>query len=125
MRFNYFGLLDIIPAVIWLVILIIVANNYRSKHEDQEHYKYFMPNLYAKLFFALVFSFFYVVVFKGGDTVAYFETSRVMNKLLLHSPGEWFMQMNTDPTWVSTERSLDTVSVIHQDGSTENLKHSL
>ena len=97
MRFNYFGLLDIIPAVIWLVILIIIANNYRSKHEDQEHYKYFMPNLYAKLFFALVFSFFYVVVFKGGDTVAYFETSRVMNKLLLHSPGEWFMQMNTDP----------------------------
>lgn len=97
MRFNYFTILDIIPALIWLVILIVIANNYRSKHQDQEHYKYFMPNLYAKFFFVMVFSLFYVLVVKGGDTVAYFETARIMNKLLFHDPGNWFMQMNTDP----------------------------
>lgn len=97
MRFNYFTILDIIPALIWLVILIVIANNYRSKHQDQEHFKYFMPNLYAKFFFVMVFSLFYVLVVKGGDTVAYFETASTMNKLLLHDPGNWFMQMNTDP----------------------------
>lgn len=107
MRFNYFGILDIIPAVIWLVVLIVIANNYRNKHQDQEHYKYFMPNLYAKWGFGMVFAFFYIFVYQGGDTVAYFETARTLNKLLLHNPAGWFEQMTSGPSSEMVNRLFD------------------
>lgn len=104
MRANYFSIFDIVPALIWLVILILLANSQRNKKKGLDYYRFFMPNLYVKFFFALAFSLFYIVMYKGGDTVAYFEVSRSLNKLLVQNPVGWWEQMTSGPSWEMQSR---------------------
>ena len=66
-----------------------------------------MPNLYAKWSFGLIFALFYILVYRGGDTVAYFETLRTLNKLLLHNPAGWWEQMTSGPSSEMVNRLFD------------------
>ncbi len=90
---NYFSFLSIFPAIIWLIIFMVMAFFIRNNNKDKAHYKYYYWNLYAKLFFALAYGVFYVVIYNGGDTVAYYDGAVTLNNLFFKSPVLYFDEL--------------------------------
>jgi hypothetical protein len=70
----------------------------RNANIDKPHYKFYLPNLYAKLLFSFAFASVYIFYYGGGDTTAFFESSVSMNNLFLKSPSMYFEKLLTEPT---------------------------
>jgi hypothetical protein len=94
-RLTFFSGLDLLMFIFWLVLVIIFAYYIKSKNKQKEHYKYFMRNLYFKLGFSLLFAFYYIFFIQGGDTIAFFDTSRVLTNLLLKYPSYYISEWPT------------------------------
>ena len=90
---DYLSLFDIISTLFWAGILLFFAHFHYYQNKEKPHYKYYLWNVYGKFFFAMAFSFFYLFVLKGGDTVAYFDGASVLNNLFVRSPGAYFDQL--------------------------------
>jgi hypothetical protein len=92
-RLTFFTGLDILMLIFWLVLSVIVSLYIKNQNSEKEHYQYFMRNLYYKIFFSLVFAFYYMFFIRGGDTIAFYDTSRVLTNLLFKYPeyyiAEW------------------------------------
>ena len=97
-KLTFFTGLDILMLLLWLTIIIIIASWIKTKNAHKEHYKYFMRNLYFKLGFSFVFAFYYIFFIHGGDTVAFFDTSRVLTNLLLKYPEYYIQEWSTYST---------------------------
>jgi hypothetical protein len=96
-RLTFFTSLDVLMLIFWLILSIIVSIYIKNQNSEKEHYQYFMQNLYFKIFFSLVFALYYLFFINGGDTIAFFDTSRVLTNLLLKYPiiylNEWSTYM--------------------------------
>ena len=92
-------------AFIWLIIIVAGAAVWRSSKSELEHYKFYMWNLFAKLFFGFAFALVYLIYYQGGDTLAYFEGSVTLNNLFFKSPELYLKQMLSDPDMAA--RSID------------------
>lgn len=92
-RLTFFTGLDILMLIFWLVLSVIISLYIKNQNSEKEHYQYFMRNLYYKIFFSLVFAFYYMFFIRGGDTIAFYDTSRVLTNLLFKYPeyyiAEW------------------------------------
>lgn len=97
MQKDYFTLLDILPALLWFIIIVVAGFAVRNANTDKPHYKYYMPNLFAKLFFSFAFASFYILIYGGGDTTAYYECSVALNNLFFKSPELYFEQLFSAP----------------------------
>jgi hypothetical protein len=90
-KLTFFTGFDILMLLLWLTIILIIASWIKTKNAHKEHYKYFMRNLYFKLGFSFIFAFYYIFFIHGGDTVAFFDASRVLTNLLFKHP-EFYLQ---------------------------------
>ena len=97
MQFDYFSITQVLPAVFWLIIIIVVAQFRKGRYTDAES-KYYMYNVYVKLFFSLSYVLFFILAYGGGDTIAYFHGTSALNNLFIDDPGLYFEQMITTPT---------------------------
>jgi hypothetical protein len=93
MKLDFLTLPDIIIGFFWLVILLTIAHIHASKNALKEHYKYYLRNIYFKLFLGLSFACFYVFYYGGGDTTAYWEGACAMNNLFFKSPTLFFEEL--------------------------------
>lgn len=92
---KYFNLLGIIPAIFWLLLVLAIGIIIRNKNIDKPHYRYFIPNLLAKITFSILFAIVYIFIYEGGDTVAYYDGATVLNNLLLKDLDTyWFVMTN-------------------------------
>lgn len=89
---------QVFSTVFWLLVCIMVMHFIRSKHEGKDHYQYFLPQFYAKIFSALVFSLVYLLYYEGGDTIAYWDGAACLNKLFYYSPTDYLTEMFTTPS---------------------------
>lgn len=94
-KLTFFTGFDILMLLLWLTIIIIIASWIKTKNAHKEHYKYFMRNLYFKIGFSFVFAFYYIFFIHGGDTVAFFDSSRVLTNLLFKHPEFYFQEWPT------------------------------
>ena len=94
-------------AFIWLIIIVAGAAVWRSSKNKLEHYKYYMWNLFAKLFFGFAFSMVYLFYYGGGDTTAYFEGSITLNNLFFKSPELYFDHLFNESTWEQFTSDFD------------------
>jgi len=94
---NYFSLFQLLPAFLWLIIILVVAQIRKSRYPGEEG-KYYMYNVYVKLFFSLAFVLFFILAYGGGDTIAYYHGTTALNNLFLEDPGLYFDQMLSTPT---------------------------
>lgn len=94
-RLTFFTGLDVLMLIFWLILVVIIASYIKSQNKHKEHYKYFMLNIYFKIFFSFVFAFYYLFFIHGGDTIAFFDTSRVLTNLLLKYPSFYFNEWST------------------------------
>lgn len=83
-----------IYIVIILLISYYIQNNNVRKNPV---YKYYTWGVAAKLFGAVVFCLVYIFVYKGGDTISYFETSRALTNLLIQKPFDFFKVIMEKP----------------------------
>ena len=93
MQTSYLTFLDILPAIFWFIIILVAALIIRGNKSNLPHYKYYIPNLLMKMFFGVAFGVFYIFIYEGGDTVAYYDTAVCLNNLFFKSPELYFQQL--------------------------------
>lgn len=98
MKQDYFSILDIFIAIIWLLILSVVVNSRASKIENQEVKSYYNLNFFVKVGSGIIFTIFYILYYGGGDTIAYWDGAVVMNKLFFKSPALFLDAISNPPT---------------------------
>ncbi|MFM7661073.1 MAG: hypothetical protein ACKO6A_00225, partial [Bacteroidota bacterium] len=91
-RLTFFTGLDFLWLILWVILVLVIANYIRARNKKKEHYKFFMLNLYFKLAFSLIFCLYFIFFIRGGDTIAYFDTSRVLTNLLFKHPEYYFAE---------------------------------
>lgn len=97
-------LTEYIAFPIYIIIILLISFYIQRKNIKRNPvYKYYIWGVAAKLVGAVVFCLVYIFVYKGGDTIAYFENARALTKLLLHKP-ENFLTVYTQAA--STENFL-------------------
>lgn len=92
--------MDYLLLPFYLVIIYILANNFRNKYYPSGHpwRKYFIPALNVKIIGALFIGFIYQYYYGGGDTAYYFVQSKVINEAIAQNPVKGFMLMLHIPT---------------------------
>src|SRR4051812_31822631 len=61
-------------------------------------YKYYGWAVFAKIFSGVVFCLIYIYYYNGGDTVAYYESSRALVNMALKNPGNYIQEITQSPT---------------------------
>lgn len=92
---------DILPGLLWLVILAFYFHFLYQKKGGREKAPYFLANFYFKVTLAIVFGVSYALLYGGGDTFAYFQCTEKLNHLFFTSPSNYFSELLNTPTTVS------------------------
>ncbi|MNJ84124.1 hypothetical protein D3C87_15670 [compost metagenome] len=97
--FEFFGIVDIISFIGWLLIFIIgaffVYENNKQKPEFKYYYYHFYFKILAGFGFALVYIFYYA---RHGDTVFYWQGALKLNQLFFDNPGAYFHELFSTPS---------------------------
>ncbi len=85
---QFITLWDYLLLPVYLVIIYIVANNFKNKHYPPGHpwRKYFMAALNVKIYGAIFIGLIYQYYYGGGDTGYYFRQSLVVDEALFTEP---------------------------------------
>lgn len=92
---------EILPGILWILILSFYFHYRYNKKGGKLKAKYFLTNYYYKLVFAFIFSFSYAILYGGGDTEAYFKCAEKLNQLFFESPSKYFSEIFNTPTITS------------------------
>ena len=95
------GINDLLFGLLILVVILFIANSHKTNRfasRKNEHYKYYMLNVYFKLFFALLYGAIYMFYYQGGDTIAYFKGAQSLNNLMWENPVNYWNEMMDTPT---------------------------
>ncbi len=86
---------------------MVIAFFVRNNNKDKPFYKYYYWNLYAKIGFAVLYGLFYLVIYQGGDTIAYYDGSVTLNNLFLKSPELYFNELFNPPNTATITQYFD------------------
>jgi hypothetical protein len=93
-NYGYLDNLDLseyIAFPIYVIIILLISLYIQNKNiRKNPIYKYYTLGVSAKLAGAVIFCLVYIFVYKGGDTISYFENARALTNLLLHKPSSFF-----------------------------------
>ena len=96
--YQFFGILDGLSILVWLLILINLISSDFQKNKNISYYKYYQQGFYFKLFAALIFSIIYIIKYNGGDTTAYWDAAQKLNNLLYERPALFIKEFfSNDP----------------------------
>lgn len=95
---NYLTILDIIPALLWFIILVAFVSSKASKLENKELRPYYVRNFYIKVLYGITFTIVYLILYDGGDTLAYWDGAVVLNKLFFKSPSLYIEAISSAPS---------------------------
>ena len=98
MESNYISIYDISIGLIYMIILIIIANSRKNNILDVEIKKYYVRNVLFKFFFAISFAVVYLIYYGGGDTTAYWDGAVTLNNLFFKSPSLYIENMVSEPS---------------------------
>ena len=94
---TFFSATDLLSAFLWLIIILLIANN-RTQKQDEKIRSYYLWNVVYKLFFSLVFALIYILYYGGGDTTAYWDGANCLNNLLINNPGMLVSELFSEPS---------------------------
>lgn len=97
--YLYINAQSVVAALIWLIIILIYSYNKRNKIDNKFERKAYIYSVYYKLGFSLLFGLVYIFIIGGGDTMAYWEASKVMHNIYFISPELYFEQLFSPPNW--------------------------
>ncbi len=94
------GVFDVLIGILFLSVLLFLASSKKSKMRSipgNEHYKYYIYNIYFKVFFAIVYGAIYKYYYQGGDTMAYWNGAANLNNLFWESPLNYWNEILSTP----------------------------
>jgi hypothetical protein len=120
-KLQFFTARDILMTVLWVVISMLVAFYIKNLNKEKVQYNFFLQNLIFKIFFALIFGNYYLLIIQGGDTIAFWDTSVRLTNLFYYKPEfyfkEWFQYLDSSqyvnyftpetgfpPRWIAKEQ---------------------
>jgi hypothetical protein len=103
-KLQFFTGIDVIMTVIWIIISLLICFYIKSLNKDKIHYRYYIWNFLFKLSFSLFFSFYYIFVIRGGDTIAFWDTSVRLTNLFYETPKYYFLE------WGQYKDQLDYIN---------------
>lgn len=93
-NFGYLDNLELseyIAFPIYIIIILLISLYIQKKNiASNPIYRYYTWGVSAKLFGAIAFCLVYIFVYKGGDTILYFESARAMTNLFVEKPTVFF-----------------------------------
>jgi hypothetical protein len=93
---------DLAIGTLLFILILVYGNSKTNKNKDIQnkgHYKYFMPNIYFKMFLAFLFASVYQFYYQGGDTMAYFKGAQNLHNLFWESPLEYWDELMATPDY--------------------------
>ena len=96
-QLDYFSILDLAWAILFLVILLTYVNEKKKVYAQLEYFKYYKTNIYFKLALSLVYALYYILVVAGGDTLAYWDGALKLNNLFWKDSYMYFAEMIKEP----------------------------
>lgn len=91
--------LDIFGSCSAAIIILFIAMLYQNRKLIKDKaYKHYLNGLAAKIFGTFFFCSIYLFYYKGGDTIAYFESSMAMANLFYQSPTKYLEVMTSAPS---------------------------
>jgi len=87
----YFGYLTIelweyLLLPIYIAVILLIASRVRNRHIRQEpYYRYYIPGLLVKIGGGIAVCMIYMYLYRGGDTISYYETGVAMTNLFFKS----------------------------------------
>lgn len=91
-KLQFFTGMDIIMTIIWFSVCLILCFYIKSINKEKEHYTYFMRNFYFKVSFGIIFAFYYIFFIRGGDTIAFWDSSLRLTNLFYLNPEFYFQE---------------------------------
>jgi len=86
--------IDFVLLPIYFTLIVYWARNIKQKRiADNPLYKYYTKGLIAKLFGGLAVCFIYIFHYKGGDTIGFFQSGRLLALLLSGDTPAFFSVM--------------------------------
>ena len=101
---EYFSILDTAWAVIFIIILFLIAKSQKKRYENLEYFEYYNRNIAGKVFLSLVYAVYYIAIIDGGDTLAYWDGGVKLNNLFWKAPSMYFDEMFSDPDMINYYR---------------------
>lgn len=95
------GMNDFFYGVLVVIMIVLISSSKKAKllkTKGNEHYKFYMWNIYFKMFFALVYGSIYMFYYEGGDTMAYWKGAEKLNNLMWESPINYWTEMLSSPS---------------------------
>ncbi len=92
------------------MVILVVALFVRSSKRHLPEYQYYIPNILMKMVFACAYGAFYIYVYGGGDTTAFYDAAITLNNLFFKSPALYFEQMFTTPNKFQFTTFYDSVT---------------
>ena len=77
---------DIMLAMIYSIVLVIIAYQLRAKIKNEKTKKYFIPFIFYKISSAIFFVLIHIYYYRGGDTFLYFSGSNFFANQIALSP---------------------------------------
>ncbi len=84
--------------VLFIALFLIGYISTRKKMRKDSYYRFYTLGLAARMLAVLCFCLIYVYYYSGGDTTAYFESTKAMAKLFYQSPEKYFEVMISPPS---------------------------
>ncbi len=101
-NFGYLDNLELseyISFPIYIFFILLISYWIQQKNiKKYPIYKFYTLGVFVKLIGAIVFCLVYIYVYKGGDTISYFESARALTNLFLEKPLDFFKVMSEGPS---------------------------
>jgi len=93
------GITEYFAFPIYIAIILFISYWIQKKHiKENIIYKYYTRAVTFKLIGAIIFCIVYIYVYKGGDTISYFESARAFTNLFFEKPSYFFKVMVEGPS---------------------------
>ncbi len=92
-KLTFFTGLDILLAIFWFFICLLVVNYVKNVSTNDNCSKYFVPVFIFKVFFGFIFGIYYLLVIGGGDSIAFFDCSVRLTNLLYYNPDFFWLEL--------------------------------
>ncbi len=110
MNTEFITVFDIISALIWSVLLLIIVGYKKSNNVPETLKPYFIPSYLFRSFFGILFALAYIFILGGGDTKAYFQGANTLNNLFVKSPLLYLESMWSDPSSLLLSKHFDSIT---------------
>lgn len=104
---EFLGPIDIVMAFVVLLFIGAIAM-FQSQAQPLETRKLYNLNIAFKLLFSVIFATYYIMIFKGGDTYAYWQSTGVIKGIMLDDFNKFVDILNAENSWENFKGFFNT-----------------